>query len=209
MCLFRQNLNVNIFSNLVDVNISTSATSIDIYSNANHGITVASFTFTDSTGITLIKDLSIEVTNTTTNPPGDPSLTNYTVKDAEACKNTSLWKKLINSYSLADREIDDLNSITFQSLATATTNITLYYKDVVDTIQTRPDDAMDIKVDDVPRLDGTRETNRGFIIQTSKGFFDSGFYYVKIEQDCYRGEFPKSNAVKEFDIYKNVKLVVN
>ena len=193
---------------LVELNVSKSATSIDIYSNATHGTTVASFTFTDSAGITLIKDLQIEVTNSSISPPGDPALTDYTVRDPEACRDTNLWKKLINSYSVGERAIDEFNSITFQSLSTATKNIILYYKDVVDAIVTRPDDAMDIKVDVVPRLDGNRDTDKGFIIQTSKGFFNAGFYYVKIDDQCYRGEFPKNDAVKNHDIYKHVKLVI-
>ena len=195
--------------NLVDVNVSKSATNIDIYSNATFGTAVVNFVFTDSSGTTLTKDLSIEVTNTETLPPVDPSLTSHTVKDDQACKNNDLWKTLVNSYSVGERVIDTLNSITFQSLSTATTDIVLYYKDVVDVIQARPDDAMDIKVDEVPKLDGARDTNKGFIIQTSKGFFNAGFYYVKIDDKCYRGEFPKSDSVKNNDIYKAVKLVVN
>lgn len=194
---------------LVDINVSTSATSIDIYSNATYGTTVANFVFTDSNGVSLVKDLQIEVTNTETLPPVDPNLTAHTVKDAQACRNNDLWKVLKNSYSVGDRVIDSLNSITFQSLSTATTDILFYYKNTVDTIQPRPDDAMDIKIDEVPKLDGTRDTNKGFIIQTSKGFFNSGFYYVKIDGKCYRGEFPKNDTSKNDDIYKAVKLVID
>lgn len=195
---------------LVDVNVSKSATSIDIYSNATQGTAIVSFTFKDSAGVTLIKDLQIEVTDTGINPPSDPDLTSYTVRDPEACRDSSAWKKLRNSYSVGERAIDDLNSLTFQSLSTATNDITLYYSSsVVDAIQQKPDNAMDIKVDEVPNLDGTRDSSKGFIIQTSKPYFGAGFYYAKIDNKCYRGEFPKSDSVKNHDIYKAVKLVVD
>lgn len=200
---------VTLATKLVDVNVSKSAKSIDIYSNANYGTTVASFKFTDSSGAIVIKDLPIDVDNANTDPVTNPGLTAHTVRDTQACKNTSVWKQLINSYSVGERVIDGFNSITFQSLSTATKDIILHYKNVVTSIQNRPDDAMDIKVDQVPRLDGSRDSSKGFIIQASKGFFDSGFYYVKIDDKCYRGEFPRSDNAKSNDIYKSVKLVVN
>jgi hypothetical protein len=229
------NIRVKSDNKLVTTTIKKELATIVLNSRSKDGVDKLTFTFIDSKNKpydvvvrVLVKKVVDETggpTGVITNPPistggglpiepGEPKGPTETdtmvFNDPSACLDSSPWSNISHRYGESkNKSVSRKNSISIQSLTNNST-IKLYYKEL-DKASDTPF-GLDINAPQIglPLKNNTRDTERLFIIQANPKFLGSGYYYLKVKEDCYRGVFPKDLSASESEKAKyNIKLVVN
>jgi hypothetical protein len=149
-------------------------------------------------------------TNTGNQPKAPRETDTMVFNDPDACLDSSPWSSIDHKYGESkNKAVSRKNSISIQSLTNNST-VKLYYREVLGSLDTPF--GLDINAPQIglPIKNNTRDVERLFIIQGNPIFLGSGYFYLKIKGDCYRGLFPKDTSAKESEKAKyNIKLVIN